>query len=209
MALLKRLLIATRNRGKIREIEPLLAEIGWVPVALDELPGMAEVEETGSTFAENALLKARAAAASSGLPALADDSGLVVDWLQGAPGVRSARFAGEKASDAENNARLLELLAGVPEPARTARFCCAMALVLPDGREWLVEGSCEGIIGREPQGQGGFGYDPIFYLPEFALTMAELEPAAKNRISHRARALARIRDILQQVQADPDGKGKA
>jgi len=209
MALLKRLLIATRNRGKIREIEPLLAEIGWVPVALDELPGMAEVEETGSTFAENALLKARAAAASSGLPALADDSGLVVDWLQGAPGVRSARFAGEKASDAENSARLLELLAGLPEPARTARFCCAMALVLTDGREWLVEGSCEGIIGREPQGQGGFGYDPIFYLPEFALTMAELEPAAKNRISHRARALARIRDILQHVQADPDGKGKA
>jgi XTP/dITP diphosphohydrolase len=190
-----RLLIATRNPGKFRELEAIL---GGLRLELATDPCLPEVAETGATFGENAALKARAAADHGGCWALADDSGLEVDALNGEPGVGSARYGAPAVnSDAGRNALLLERLRGVPEERRTARFRAAVAIAAPDGRVWAREGACEGVIGFEPRGQGGFGYDPLFYLPHLGKTMAELDPAAKNRISHRARALAAAREVLE------------
>jgi len=155
------------------------------------------VEETGTTYADNALLKARAYASIAGLATLADDSGLEVDALNGAPGVYSARYGGEGLDDEARYRLLLQELKGVPEKARTARFRCVIALVWPDGREDIVEGVCEGRIAREPHGENGFGYDPVFYVPKEGYCMAELPQEVKNRISHRARAAEAVRDILQ------------
>jgi len=188
-----RLVIATANPGKVREFRALLADL---PLELSGAEGMPEVEETGATFAANAELKARAAAAWSGEWALADDSGLEVDALDGAPGVHSNRFAGEGTTEADRNARLLALLADVPPDRRTARYRAAVAVAAPDGRVWVHEGTCEGRIQDEPRGENGFGYDPHFFVPEHGCTMAELPPETKNRISHRARALAGARPIL-------------
>ncbi|MFN3652044.1 MAG: XTP/dITP diphosphatase [Armatimonadota bacterium] len=191
-----RLVVATKNPGKIRELRALLADL---PVELLSTEGMDEVEETGSTFAENAELKARAAASWSGEWALADDSGLEVDALDGAPGVHSNRFAGENTTEAQRNERLLQLLQGVPAEQRTARYRAVVAIAAPDGRIWLTEGACEGVIVNVPRGEGGFGYDPHFYLPEFGCTMAELPPETKNRISHRGRALEAARPLLERL----------
>jgi len=167
--------------------------------------GIADAEETGHTFIENALIKARHAAAATGLPALADDSGLCVDALGGAPGLYSARYAGPGGDAARNIAKLLDALRDVPDAARTARFHCAVALLrsADDPRPIVAEGSWEGRILREPRGAMGFGYDPVFLDPENALTAAELDPAIKNAISHRGRALAALRLRLPELAAGP------
>ena len=191
-------IVATGNAGKLAEIRHALEPTGWVFTTAAELEVDApEVEETGATFEENALLKARAYRDIFGMPALADDSGLEVDALGGLPGVRSARYAGETAKDADNNAKLLPELADATDDRRTARFRSVAALVGTDGSETVASGACEGAIGREPHGSGGFGYDPLF-LPAAApgRTMAELSMEEKNAISHRGRALRALRDRL-------------
>jgi XTP/dITP diphosphohydrolase len=192
----QRLVVATKNPGKLRELRALLADL---PLELTAADGMPDVDETGADFAANAELKARAAARWSGEWALADDSGLEVDALGGAPGVHSNRFAGEGTTAAQRNRRLLELLEGTPPEARTARYRAVVAVAAPDGRIWLHEGVCEGVLLAEPRGENGFGYDPLFYVPEYGRTMAELPPEVKNRISHRARALAAARDVLERL----------
>jgi len=200
-----RLVVATRNPGKTREIAAILSDLPLEIVSISDYPSISEIPETGRTFAENAALKALHAARETGEMALADDSGLVIDALEGAPGILSSRFAGEGATDEERCSKVLELMRGVPSERRTARFVCAAALA--HGEEVrLVEGICEGIIADSPGGTCGFGYDPIFYIPELGRTMAELEPDEKNRISHRARALSKMRDILRDIlrsQRDP------
>ncbi len=194
-----RLLVATRNAGKRREYQELLAGLGLLLVTLDELGIDHEVDETGATFCENAVLKAEGYAVSSGLPTLADDSGLEVDALGGAPGVRSARFGGPAAAgDAGRYRLLLEALRGVPDGRRTARFRCVIAVAWPGGAIDLAEGTCEGSIGWQPRGTCGFGYDPVFVLAGRRETMAELPPEEKNRISHRARAATALRPLLER-----------
>jgi len=194
-----RLLLATHNQGKRREWMTLLTGLSVELLLPDDLGLDAEVEETGETYLDNALLKARALAALSNLPTLADDSGLEVDALEGAPGVRSARY--ELGSDEIRYRALLKALDGVPEAHRGARFRCIAALVLPDGREFTTEGICEGTIGFAPQGEGGFGYDPVFILQGRAVTMAELSAEEKNRISHRARAAQKMRVVIEREWA--------
>ena len=196
-----RLVVATRNRGKLAEIRALLADVPVTVVGLDELdPSPPEVEEDADTFAGNAAKKAREVALATGLPTLSDDSGLEVDALGGAPGVRSARFSGEAATDARNNQMLLALLADVPPERRQARFRCAVALADPAGplsdRLIAAEGACEGVVLEAPRGDGGFGYDPLFYCPELGMTFAEAGIGPKSGVSHRARALARLRPLL-------------
>lgn len=193
---LNELVLATRNPGKVREMVTLLADLGVTVRSLSDVPGAPEVEEDGRTFAENAVKKAETIARFTGLPALADDSGLEVDALGGAPGVFSARYAGEGASDAANNAKLLAALAGVPPERRTARYRCVLALAVPGMPTVTVEGVCEGRIAEQPRGSGGFGYDPLFYLPHKGKTMAELAPEEKNAISHRGQALRRLKALL-------------
>ena len=167
--------------------------------SLSEFPGAPSVQEDGLTYAENALKKARAAAAFSGKPALADDTGLEVDALGGEPGLHAARFAGEGCTFQDNIRKLLGLMRAVPEERRNARFVCVLALVAPGGRETLVEGELRGRILEAPAGTSGFGYDPVFYVPKLGKTLAELTAEEKNRISHRARAVEKMREILQQV----------
>ncbi len=198
----RRVIVASTNHGKLAEIRSALDFEGWEFVTAAELGREPlEVEETGETFAENALLKARAYADAFEMPALADDSGLEVDALDGAPGVRSARYSGEGATDARNNEKLLAALAGVHGVERTARFRSVIALVEPDGTAITAEGACEGTIGFEPEGSGGFGYDPLF-LPHATpgSTMAELSLAEKNAISHRGAALRALRHALMSEQ---------
>lgn len=191
-----RLLIATHNHGKMREYRQLLESLPCELVSLDDVGIADDVPETGETYADNALLKARAYARRSGLLTLADDSGLEVDALDGAPGALSARFAGPRATDADRVSYLLDKLRDVPATQRTARFRCVIALVWPSGREELVEGTCEGRIAEEPRGENGFGYDPVFLVAADTRTMAELTAAEKNTISHRARAAAKARALL-------------
>jgi XTP/dITP diphosphohydrolase len=198
------LVIATGNPGKLREFRELLAGLPFDVTAQSAL-GIASVEETGSTFFANALLKARHAARLSGRAAIADDSGLEVDALGGAPGVYSARYAGRDADDAANNARLLAELIDVPEAQRGARYRCV--LVYLDGPEdpapLLAEGVWEGRVLQAPRGTGGFGYDPLFYVPELRLTAGELESAEKNRRSHRGTALGALRTLLAAREPAP------
>ncbi|MBX6342290.1 MAG: RdgB/HAM1 family non-canonical purine NTP pyrophosphatase [Thermomicrobiaceae bacterium] len=189
--------IASNNPGKLEEIRHLLPD--WIAARSAAEVGASLPEETGQTFAENALLKARAVASQTGRVALADDSGLEVDALGGEPGVHSARFAGEPRSDARNNALLLARLAGVPPERRTARFRSVVAIVTPDGRERLTEGTIEGRIVEEPRGGGGFGYDPLFQPLGLDRTMAELTLEEKNAISHRGQALRRAVDELTRL----------
>jgi XTP/dITP diphosphohydrolase len=200
-ALARRWVLATANRGKLAELGALLREAAWGPVELvaqSEL-GVPPAAETGTTFIENALLKARHAALHSGLPAIADDSGLTVAALQGAPGVQSARFAGPNASDAANVAKLLEALTGVPARDRAARFHCVLvALEHPDDpAPSIATGEWTGEITLMPRGRGGFGYDPVFFDPRLGRTAAELTADEKNAVSHRARALLALVDALR------------
>jgi XTP/dITP diphosphohydrolase len=193
------IVLASGNAGKLAELQRILAPLGVTlrPQSDYRVP---EVEETGLTFVENALLKARAAAAHSGLPAIADDSGLEVDALRGAPGIRSARYA--EGGDAANNAKLLEALDGVPESGRTARYQCVLVYLRhpADPTPLICNGSWEGRILAAPRGDGGFGYDPLFWVPECGCSAAELDAAEKNRISHRARASAALLEALGQRQ---------
>ncbi len=198
---MKRLVLASNNAKKLAELQQLLAPLGIAVLNQGEL-GIPEAEEPHCSFVENALTKARHAARASGLPALADDSGLCVDALDGAPGVISARYAGEPKSDARNNDKLLAELAGHPDAAqRGAHFACALVLVRrsDDPRPLIAEGECHGRILCAPRGDGGFGYDPLFWLPELGKTMAELDSAEKNRISHRARATAILVERLTRT----------
>jgi XTP/dITP diphosphohydrolase len=190
------LVLATRNKGKVREIGSSLAIPSLTFQSLNDFPDLPEVIEDGSTFLENALKKARTISNSLNVPVLADDSGLVVDVLQGAPGIFSARFAGPKARDQENNEKLIDLLKRVPEEKRTARFVCVLVFYDPSGQWVQTEGICEGLIAEAPRGDQGFGYDPVFYLPEFQKTMAQLPLETKNQISHRAKAMGKMRFFI-------------
>jgi XTP/dITP diphosphohydrolase len=197
-AIPREVVIATRNPGKLREIEAILSPLHLKLLSLRDFPDLPEVEEDGATFAENAGKKARAIARLTGRPAIADDSGLAVDALGGQPGVLSARYAGGNATDRERYQKLLDEMAGIPEGKRQATFVCVLAVAFPSGKMQVVEGECRGWITFAPRGKHGFGYDPIFFVPEFAKTMAELEPEVKNRISHRARALEKLKLILPE-----------
>ena len=191
----ERLVIASRNPGKVREILAICVDwpVEWVT---HEQVSWPNVEETGSSYLENALLKARTVAEATGEAALADDSGIEVDALGGAPGPRSARYAGDGASDEDNLKSLLRAMAGVPSPGRTARYRAVAAVAFPEGGEVWAEGVCEGVLRTKPSGSGGFGYDPIFEPAGWDRTMADLAPEEKHRISHRGRALRALRDRL-------------
>lgn len=193
-----KLLLATNNQGKLNEYRSLLKGVPYDMVSLADEGITIEVEETGATFEENARLKATLLAEESGLLTLADDSGLEVDALGGEPGVRSARYAGEGASDRERIDYLLSRLANVSREDRAARFRCVIALAAPGGETEIRSGQCRGYITFEPKGENGFGYDPVFYLPEMEKTMAEIPEEVKNRISHRAEAAAKTRELLKQ-----------
>lgn len=194
---MKTLVLATRNQGKLAEFRALVADLGLEVISLLDLPQVGEIEETGTTFQENALIKARQVLAITGELVVADDSGLEVDYLDGAPGVYSARFAGAGHNDLANLNKLLELLDGVPPEKRTARFRCALAIAGP-GEEEVVQGVAEGRILEAPRGTSGFGYDPVFLIPELGKTMAELSGAEKNAVSHRGRAFRLAREILKR-----------
>jgi XTP/dITP diphosphohydrolase len=187
------LVLATRNPGKLRELDRIL---GVRLAGLEDFPGAPDVPETGATFEENALLKARAIAAYTGLAAVADDSGLCVDALNGMPGVLSARWAGRHGDDKANLDLVLAQIAHVPDARRGARFVCAAALVVPGGREWVVTGTVDGRLIRVPRGSGGFGYDPIFLPDGFTQTTAEMTPEAKDAISHRGRAFRALAPFI-------------
>jgi XTP/dITP diphosphohydrolase len=191
-----KLVFASKNKGKAREIQEALMLADLEFLSLNDFPEFPEIIEDGSSFLENALKKARTISQSLNLPVLADDSGLEVDFLLGAPGIYSARFAGPQATDRENYEKLLALMQGVPVAQRTARFVCVLILHLPEGKWFKAEGTCEGRIAAAPQGTQGFGYDPVFYLPDRQKTMAEIPLEEKNRISHRARALEKIKPVL-------------
>ncbi len=192
------IVVATRNKGKVAEIAAALAALPVEILSLNRFPAVPEAEESGDTFAANAILKATHYALHTGRPCLADDSGLEVDALGGAPGVYSARYAGPGANDAACNAKLLAALANVPDDGRTARFRCVLAYVDPDGTLLTAEGTCEGTILREPRGTGGFGYDPLFLLPGAEKTLAEMTVADKNAVSHRGQALRNMATTLQR-----------
>lgn len=201
---MSQLVFATRNRGKLAELSGLVAPLGLEVISAAELDAP-DVVEDGVTFAENAAKKAREVSAAVGLPALADDSGLVVDALEGAPGVHSARFAGPQATDADNNRLLIERLGGMDEPRRGAHFVCAMAFADPGGalgdEVKMAQGECHGVILEAPRGEGGFGYDPLFYVPDRGQTFAELGASVKNTISHRAMAMAQMESFLRRYFA--------
>jgi XTP/dITP diphosphohydrolase len=195
-----KLVLATKNKNKIDEIKALTRDIPVEILTLEDFPALVLPPEEARSFIENALEKARFVARRTGLTALADDSGLEVAELGGRPGVRSSRYAGEGATDKENNEKLLRELSGVGAETerRKARFVCVIALVEPSGHEVSFEGTCEGVIGTEPRGSYGFGYDPLFIVDEGGKTMAELPPAEKNKLSHRARAIERLKEWLQK-----------
>lgn len=196
----RRIVLASGNAGKLREFNAMLADLGIECVRQSEL-GVTDADETGLTFVENALLKARHAAKLTGLPALADDSGIVVDALGGAPGLYSARYAGEHGDDAANNTKLLDALKAVPDAQRSARFYCCIVYLrhAEDQLPVIAEASWEGRILHGLQGANGFGYDPLFYVPTHGCSSAELPPAEKNRISHRGQALRKLHALLEQT----------
>ena len=196
---MKQLVLASGNPGKLRELSAILGDLGYQLHAQSEFD-VEEVAETGTTFVENAIIKARHATARTGLPALADDSGIEVDALDGAPGVYSARFAGVDADDAANNALLIDKLRDIPPQQRTARYRAVIVLMrhAADPSPLICEGSWEGMIQLEPAGDGGFGYDPYFYLPDLGCTSAQLSASEKNRLSHRGAALQELKHKLNQ-----------
>ena len=207
----KKLIFATGNEGKMKEIREILNGTGWNVLSLKDAGIDADIEENGTTFEENAKIKAegiRNWCLENGIPGcsgisaeeiivLADDSGLEIDWLGGEPGIYSARYMGHETSYREKNANLISRLDGVPKEKRTARFVCAIAAAFPDGRVETVRGTMEGRIGYEEKGANGFGYDPIFFLPEYGCTSAELSMEEKNKISHRGKALQAIKEELR------------
>ena len=196
---MKKIIIATGNKGKAKEFESMFAPLGYQVLTLHDLEGAVDVEETGSTFEENAILKAESLCEQFQTMVIADDSGLMIDALDGRPGVYSARYAGEEKSDDANMTKVLEELKDVPKEQRTARFYCALAVARPGEETLTVSGTVEGYIQSERQGEYGFGYDPIFYVPSLKKTMAQLRPEEKNAISHRANALATLKTTLHKL----------
>ena len=195
------IIFATKNKGKIREINEILADMNVNVVSMEEAGITIDVVEDGKTFEENSMKKAVQVMEISGKITLADDSGLEIDYLNGEPGVYSARYLGEDTSYRIKNQNLIDRLEGVPDEKRTARFVCVIAAVLPDGGVLTARGTVEGIIGTEERGQGGFGYDPIFYLPEYGCSTAELSMEQKNEISHRGKALREMKEKLRGALA--------
>jgi XTP/dITP diphosphohydrolase len=200
---MKEVIIATKNIGKAREFEGIFAPRGIAVRTLLDFPEIADVEETGTTFEENAALKAEAVAKELNRMVIGDDSGLIVDVLEGRPGIYSARYAGEPKDDQKNIDKVLNELAGIPEEKRTARFYCALAVSVPGTKSITVSGTCEGRILEERRGLHGFGYDPVFFVPEKGLSMAELPSEVKNKISHRANALKKLDEILDSLLERP------
>lgn len=194
----QKILFATENEGKMREIRLILGDMDVEIQSLREAGIRVDIEENGQTFEENAAIKAGAVAAETDAIVLADDSGLEVDYLNKEPGVHSARYMGYDTSYRVKNQSILERLQGVPEEKRTARFVCAIAAVLPDGTQLCSRGTIEGIIGYEERGEGGFGYDPIFFLPEYGCSTAELPMDKKNELSHRGKALRQMKEMLEE-----------
>lgn len=201
--MIDRLVLATRNRDKVEEIRKLLADLNIEVLSLEQFPQAPEMVEDGTTLEENAIKKARTIADFTGLPAVADDTGLEVDYLNGQPGVFSSRFAGENASYAQNVAKLLEELAGVPWEKRRARFRCVVAVCGRNAVQTMA-GVCDGVIAEQPKGSGGFGYDPVFYVPEYDRTFAEMDLALKNQISHRAQAFLALKRRIQRGEFNID-----
>ena len=193
-----KIIFATGNENKLREIRQITENMGIEIVSMKDAGYYTEVEETGTTFEENAYLKASAIAKKCNLPTLADDSGLEIDYLNKEPGIYSSRFMGEDTPYSVKNAELLRRMEGVPDEKRTARFVCAICLVRPDGSSKTVRATMEGRVAYKSAGKNGFGYDPIFFLPERGCTSAELSPEEKNEISHRGKALRMMRDILEK-----------
>lgn len=193
-----KIIFATGNEGKMREIRMILADLGVEILSLRDAGIDIEIEENGKTFEENAVIKAKAVMEAAGTLVLADDSGLEIDYLNGEPGVYSARYLGEDTSYRIKNQNLIDRLKGVPEEKRTARFVCVIAAAFPDGRILTARGTIEGIIGYEERGDGGFGYDPIFWLPEYGCSTAELTMEKKNELSHRGKALRAIKEELER-----------
>lgn len=192
---MKKMIFATGNKDKMKEIKMIMADLDYEIITMKEAGFDEDIVEDGTTFEENALIKARTIAKKTGILTLSDDSGLVIDALDGAPGIYSARFMEGSSYDVKN-AELIKRLNGVPDEKRSARFVCAVAAVYPDGREEVVRGTMEGRIGYEIAGENGFGYDPIFFLPEYGCTSAQLSPEDKNKISHRGNALRLIKKYL-------------
>ncbi|MCI5950743.1 MAG: XTP/dITP diphosphatase [Anaerostipes sp.] len=192
----KRIIFATGNEGKMKEVRMILADMDYEIVSMKEAGVEIEIIEDGKTFEENALIKATAIMKETGELVLADDSGLEIDYFDKAPGVYSARYLGEDTPYEVKNRVILERMEGVAEEKRTARFVCAIAAAFPDGTTKTVRGTIEGIIGYESKGENGFGYDPIFYLPEYGCTSAELAPEEKNKISHRGKALQKMKELI-------------
>lgn len=192
------MIFATGNKNKMKEIREILGALPLEILSMKEAGVSADIVEDGKTFEENALIKARAICKLAGEMVLADDSGLEIDYLNKEPGIYSARYMGEDTSYHIKNKSLIDRLEGVPDEKRTARFVCAIAAVFPDGKELVVRGTVEGIIGYEEKGENGFGYDPIFYLPERGCTTAELPPEEKNSISHRGNALRLMKELLER-----------
>jgi XTP/dITP diphosphohydrolase len=202
---MKEVIIATKNPGKAREFEHIFAPRGIVVRTLLDFPEIPEVEETGSTFEENAILKAEAVSRVLGKMVIGDDSGLIVDALEGKPGIYSARYAGEQKNDQDNIDKVLSELKNVPEEKRSARFYCALAVAAPFQETVTVSGTCEGRILEEPRGTNGFGYDPVVFVPEVGAAMAELASDEKNKISHRANALRKLDVVLDAILERADG----
>ncbi|TCS83487.1 XTP/dITP diphosphatase [Tepidibacillus fermentans] len=192
-----KIVLATKNQGKIQEFKTLFSGLGIEILSLKEFENVPEIIEDGTSFEENAKKKAETICQFTRLPTIADDSGLVVDALAGAPGINSARYAGENATDEQNNQKLLHALAGIPKEKRKARFVAYLAFAVPNKETIGVEDIVEGYILESPRGQRGFGYDPLFYLPELGKTMAELDPEIKNQISHRGKAMRRLFHLLK------------
>jgi XTP/dITP diphosphohydrolase len=194
-----KLVLATSNENKIREIKQILADMPLEFLSLSDFPDVPTVEEDGATYEENAIKKALHVWRHTGLASLADDSGLEVDALGGQPGVKSARFAGEPVSYEANNRKLLQLLDALPEDERAAKFVCVAVLVTPKGKLVLQRGELKGVVATEPRGLYGFGYDPVFYLPKRMRTIAELDPGTKNEISHRAKAFSALKPFMHKL----------
>lgn len=195
---MKEIIIATKNEGKLREFKSLLANFDIKVRGLGDFDTIPEIIEDGETFQDNAKKKAEGICKVLNLPTIADDSGLVVDFLNGMPGIYSARFAGDDKNDDKNNARLLDLMQGIETKKRSAKFVCAIALAIPNEPTIIVQDAIEGSITIEPKGSNGFGYDPLFYIPEYRKTMAEIPSEVKNKISHRAKALQKLVIIINE-----------
>jgi XTP/dITP diphosphohydrolase len=195
---MRNIIVATKNKGKYHEIKEILTDMPFNVLSMDDKNLDIDIVENGNTFEENSLIKAREVCKLTGDIVIADDSGLEIDYLNGRPGIHSSRFGGENTTDEERNRKLLTILEKVPFEKRKARFVCVIAVVYPEGNYFTVKGTCDGYIDFEPKGKNGFGYDPIFYVPEYDMTTAQMEPKEKHKISHRGKALKLMIEELKR-----------